>query len=60
MAAKLNSVIQRITEVNKNLDKLSKDSESVSNLNTLWQQSYVETDNKQEMSESSLLVFKKG
>jgi hypothetical protein len=66
MASKLGNVIQRMSEVNKNLNKLSDNSESVSDLSKLWRQSYLiskDIDNKEENnqngSESSLLIFKK-
>ena len=66
MATKLTGVIQRMSEINKRLKENSKDSESVSTLSELWQQSYMiskevqrKDDSNNRISESSLFVRKK-
>ena len=66
MATKLQSVIQRMAEINKRLKENSKDSESVSTLSELWQQSYMisqevrrKDEHNNRLAESSLLGHKK-
>jgi hypothetical protein len=67
MATKLQAVIHRMSEINKNLDNLSNDGSSVSSLSKLWRQSYLisqeirnkEEGSKKETEDSSLLVFKR-
>lgn len=61
MASKMQSVIKRMSEINKRLKDNSKDCESVSTLSELWQQSYMisrdeQTKDNNRMAESSLLV----
>ena len=61
MTSKLQSVIKRMSEINKRLKENSKDCESVSSLSELWQQSYMisrdeQTKDNNRMAESSLLV----
>jgi hypothetical protein len=65
MATKLHVVIQRLAEVNDNLNLYSEDASSVSNVSTLWKQSYLisqeirnKDGTKKEMEDSSLLIFK--
>lgn len=65
MATKLHAVIQRMAEVNNNLNLYSDDCASVANVSKLWRQSYLisqEIRNKDgtenEMEDSSLLIFK--
>ena len=65
MATKLHSVIQRMAEVNENLNKYSGECSTASNVSKLWRQSYmisqeirgIDGDNK-EMEDSSLLIRK--
>lgn len=66
MATKLQSVIQRMSEINNRLKENSKDSESVSTLSELWQLSYMisqeihrKDESNDRMTESSLLARKK-
>jgi hypothetical protein len=65
MATKLQAVIHRMSEINKNLDNLSNDGSSVSSLSKLWRQSYLisqeirnkEEGSRKETEDSSPLVF---
>ena len=63
MTKKLTIVIQRMAEINRRLKETSNDSESVSTLSELWQQSYMisqqvqrKDDNNSQMTESSLFA----
>lgn len=49
MAAQLKEVIQRMSKANANLEKIAVDTDSVSDMATLWRESYqTRDDEKQE------------
>lgn len=65
METKLHAVIQRMAEVNDNLNSFSEDCTSASNVSKLWRQSYLisqeirnKDGTKKEMKDSSLLILK--
>jgi predicted ATPase len=68
MSMKLQGVVQQMARVNKNLEGMAQDSDSVGRVAKLWRESYqiadkignAESDDTKQQQRSSLLLFDRG